>query len=480
MKRFMSLALCLLMIIALVGCGSNKRKIIEITLSTEDSEAILAAAGIRLPDVEEAQAAGTTIKWFSWFDGFHNYDEDEVVNTGYWTFKEKYGCEIEWVQTTYNTCHDDLANLVISSTPPDFYSAYNDVFPINSIKGMFQCVDEYIDYDDPLWSEVKPFVEKYFSFGDNHYIICCDTDFEAVMPYNRRIMDEWGFDDPAELYFNDEWTWDVFYQMCVEFSDPDADRFALDGWEYQNAIMDSCGITPVSLDTNGKFVSNIDDPRLERAAELLYNLAKNDCFYHKGGNFSPRGDVGAGMKDGLVLFWPRGTWAFTGTVESISAVWGDMSAEELMFAPMPRDPAGDGNYYIQAQAQGYTIIKGAENPHGVALYAMCERFKIVDPTVISIDERQLKEIYLWTDEMLQMYAECKRLSERGDSTIMEYGSGVGDSISKIVGNLKSLSRTSADNVSTWAQGKERNMDALNYYLDELNANIEEYMAENGL
>lgn len=53
MKRIISLFLALVLVFALVGCGKEKRKIIELTLSTEDSEAIMAAAGIMLPDVEE-------------------------------------------------------------------------------------------------------------------------------------------------------------------------------------------------------------------------------------------------------------------------------------------------------------------------------------------------------------------------------------------------------------------------------------------
>ncbi len=51
MKRLIALALVLLMVFALVGCGKPKRQIVNVTLSTEDSEAILAAAGITLPDV---------------------------------------------------------------------------------------------------------------------------------------------------------------------------------------------------------------------------------------------------------------------------------------------------------------------------------------------------------------------------------------------------------------------------------------------
>lgn len=49
MKRFASLFLVVVLVFALVGCGKNKKQIIELTLSTEDSEAIMAAAGIMLP-----------------------------------------------------------------------------------------------------------------------------------------------------------------------------------------------------------------------------------------------------------------------------------------------------------------------------------------------------------------------------------------------------------------------------------------------
>lgn len=47
-KRFLALVLVMVIIFALVGCGSKKREIVKLTLSTEDSEAILAAAGITL------------------------------------------------------------------------------------------------------------------------------------------------------------------------------------------------------------------------------------------------------------------------------------------------------------------------------------------------------------------------------------------------------------------------------------------------
>ena len=60
MKRILAISIAVIMIIALVGCGDGDRKIVRLTLDAQDSEAILAAAGIVLPDVETAAGAGTT------------------------------------------------------------------------------------------------------------------------------------------------------------------------------------------------------------------------------------------------------------------------------------------------------------------------------------------------------------------------------------------------------------------------------------
>ena len=113
MKRVFAVLLAVLMIVALVGCGKEKREVIKLTLSTEDAEAILAAAGIMLPEAESVSCAGSVVKWYAWYDSLQNYSEDEIVNTGYFTFNEKYGCTLQWVECTWDKRFDDLANLVL-------------------------------------------------------------------------------------------------------------------------------------------------------------------------------------------------------------------------------------------------------------------------------------------------------------------------------------------------------------------------------
>ncbi len=478
MKRIIAVLMAALILVALVGCGSRKRQVIQLTLSTEDSEAILRAAGITLPDVAEAPAAGTTIKWINFHDPFHNYKDTEKVNTGYWTFKEKYGCEIEWIETTWENNAETLANLVVAGNSPDFTQAGEGIFPSGALRGMYQPVDTYIDYDDPLWADMKRFAYDYYSLDGRPYFIINDMSFNKVVIYNRRVIDEYGYDDPAELYANDEWFWSTFYDMCLDFSDPDQNRYALAGWFFPAGIMHSSGSVIVSYDPEQqKFVSNADDPRLERAEDLLYNLNKNDCTFPISNNgWTVRDGVeGKGLKEGDMLFYIAGTYAFTGPVEDVSALMGDMESHEVMLVPLPRDENGDGKYYIESEPVGYVMIKGASNPEGVALFSACERFKVIDPTVDSIEVKQLREIYLWTDEMLNMYDECYRiaseLAENGEAIVL-YGDGLGN-----VNSYASQFETQgfvAGGAQTWAQLKEQNQETLNYYLDDLNTQISEF------
>ena len=477
MKKFLSLALALVMIFLLVGCGGRKRTPIELTLSTEDSEAILNAAGIRLPDPAEVGEAGT-VSWLSWMDPFQNYDEGEMVNTGYYTFTERYGGKLDWHEVLYEDMNDTLANLVLAGTSPDMTLAGTSntaTFPSNCLKGMYQPIDDYIDYTDPLWSGMADAAE-YFALGDKHFAMVYDIVFKDVIPYNRRVINEWGFDDPAELFYDNEWTWDKFYEMCLEFSDGDQNRYALDGWYVVYGLAEeSSGRYLIQKDENGNYFSNLDDPYVEVAMQYIYDLSLNDCFYHEGTDWwARRGDTsGTGVTDGLCLFCPINIEAaYMQPVENIKALWGDMTAEECMFVPFPRYEEGDGNYYINSQPTGYMLCSGAPNPTGAALLASCMRFKVLDPTVVDIDRKLLKEVYLWTDEMLAMWDTCERLA--AENVRMFYTGNLPQNLQDAYDHLNwDIQRTGGAN--SWAQIKEKYSEQIDYYLEDLNTTLQTYI-----
>lgn len=484
-KRIMAVAFVVIMVVALIGCGSQRRERLELTLSTEDSEAILNAAGIHLPTVEEAPGAGTTVKWYSNWD-FYQYSEDELTNLGFFTFKERYGCDAEWIEfPSWEERYTHLANLVLADSSPDFTPSSADIFPLRALRGMIQPIDDYVDYSDPLWGDMGDYAKKYFSIGDRTYFIIYDMMFNIVCPYNPRVIEEYGYDDPAELYANDDWTWDKFAEMCYDFTDADQDRYALDGWYYSRAIMRSTGISTVSLNPEtGRFESNLDDPRLERAASILYDLNKAETCYPWWNGWTLRnGTDGGGMKEGLCLFQPIGAWGFTSNgYESVTAVWGDTKNNEIMFVPMPRDPQGDGIYYMDATASGYAVIQGAQNPQAVGLLAMCDRFKTVDPTVDNIDRVQYEKKLYWNEQMLEMFDECYALANADpDHIIIAYADdsngGLGEKIGSIITTVDDNGHaTSAGGALSWAQIKEGQGDTLQYEIDNLNAEIDAYIA----
>ena len=478
MKRILALILVLVLTVACVGCSGRKRKPIQLTLNSEDSAAILAAAGVKLPDLEEAKGANSVVKWYYWENIFENYDEGEIVNTGYWTFQEKYGGSITFVETTYDERNTKLANLLLSGDSPDLYTAGTSnfaMYPSNCLKNMFQPIDDYIDYEnDPLWKGVAD-VADYYLLKGRHYAIVTEVIFKDVIPYNRRvIVDDWGFDDPAELYANDEWTWGNFLDMCLEFNDPDSDRYAVNGWYVVNGIAEvSTGRYIISRDEDGKFYSNLDDPFIEAGENIIYELCKNDCFYHNGNDYWALWDLdtGQGVREGKYLFWPAGIDQWGETVEEYAATYGDPREDELMFVPYPRNENGDGIYYLASNISGFSLVRGATNVDGALLLASCVRFKIMDPVVQAIDRKQRQDKLFWSDEMLDMYDHCQDLAAANFRAFYtgNLNQGAQDTYDKFEWGM---CRTA--NPKSWAQLKEENKEQLQYYLDELNAEIDAY------
>lgn len=477
MRKIISIVLAIFMSLMLFGCGSKKRQHIQLTLSTEDSQAILAAAGITLPDAETAAGANSIVKWYSWLDLFQNYSAEEIVQTGYYTFQKKYGGSIEWIECTYENRTTDLANYILAGNAPDMTNcgtANFATFPFNTTKGMYQPIDQWIDYEnDPLWQGVKD-AGEYYKLGNNHFAIVYDLTFKDIAPYNRRVIDEWGFDDPYELYMNDEWTWDAFYNMCIDFNDPDEGRYALDGWYIVSGIVEeSTGHYILERDENGKYYSNVDDPIIEAGENLIYELYKNDCFYHEGTNYWALSshEYGQGVKDGSCLFWFCDDEGLMQPVEEMKNTFGDVSENEVMFVPLPRYDNGDGVYYLSAMPKAFNIINGAQNPDGAVLLASCTRFKIIDPTVIDIDKKQLREKYLWTDEMLDMWDHCNELVSQN---VRMFQTGNLPTQLQDVYNHFDWGITRTANASSWAQLKEQYSDSFEYYIEELNAMIDSY------
>ena len=298
-KRVLTFALAVCSLSAFASCGSSSdssSKVVDKKLK-EDQQQIVQRLADDMKDVRDLKS--NEIKWFSHWDINPTEAEDKEIGADLALFKTKYNGKINWVQTTWETKFDDLAALVMSNDSPDFIGADDmDVFPKGAIKSMIEPIDDYIDLSKPLWTDIKGATDQ-FMLGDKHYVSVIRTDPAYVFVYNKQTMEDNGYDDPAELFKEGKWNWDTFTEMCLDFTDAESDKYALDGWYYEKALQQSSGVPLIGI-TDGKLVNNISDPMIAKAQNMMYELQKNNVVYPKHeNNWKLRGDAeGSGMATG--------------------------------------------------------------------------------------------------------------------------------------------------------------------------------------
>lgn len=127
-----------------------------------------------------------------------------------------------------------------------------DIFPGKVSAGMFEPMDDYIDFNSDAWGEGCKSINDMNSIGGKHYLSCVYANTGFVMIYNKKTIEENGLDDPAELAYNNEWTWSKFEDMCYEFADREQDKYAVGGWWYEPAMILSTGNPNTTRGAYGK------------------------------------------------------------------------------------------------------------------------------------------------------------------------------------------------------------------------------------
>lgn len=466
-KRLLAGVCALTLCCGLAACGgsgsdtesSSKAKAIEMN---DDQKAQVSELANKLEDKE---LANKTIKWMAHYD--INPGDGKVVSPGLQLFKDKYDGNIEYIQTTWENRYTDLAKAVMANDSPDFFPASDmDGFPKGAIKAMFEPIDDYIDFDSDTWSDVKA-TNDAFVFNGGHYVAAIQSSPNFVCVYNTKTIEESGLEDPAELYYNDEWTWSKFTEMCLDFTDADADKYALDGYWYGKALNDTCGVPLIGIE-DGKLVNNMSNPQVTKVQDLMYELQKNEVVFDRSSNnWSTRGDgtTGEGLGSGLTLFIPVGTWAIEVSPSEIKP-FGDVEAGEVMFCPMPRMDDSD-TYYVSARVEGYFLCKNAPNPEGFAAYMNC--LKVANAEASNITEEQLRNDYKWNDDMIAMRQEIMTLVNT--NPVYDFQDGVSAELSTQMQNVNQATMITGGGATTWTACVAEYEKAVDYLIKEANSNI---------
>lgn len=422
------------------------------TMASEDAEVVDQV------EVDAEKLENGKLRWLSFWA--LEPEEGESVDVFLQLFKTKYGGEIEYIPTTDSTKYDDLATLVLGGNSPDMFPAADlDTFPGKASAGMFQPMDDYIDYDSELFPEGAKRINDMHTIGGKHYMACVAADAGTIILYNKNTIEENGFDDPAELAYNNEWTWSTFKQMCYDFTDVEQDKYAIDGWWYELAMMLSTGVPVIGME-NGEVVNNIMDPNLARVQELFREM------HNAGVNF-PRAEYNwkehpERIGEGKTLFYPVGSWQL---YEPDISAFGKPG--EIMFVPMPRDESAD-EWYLSAAGglDAYAMCKGAPNPEAVAAFIKCKLTANTDESVKEVNDKKLRGDYGWTDEMIEMYNYTNDLTNA--HPVVDFYAAVNADVYELLHNpIKDASYNGTD----WYQVRDERSVVVQTYIDELNENL---------
>lgn len=320
-------------------------------------------------------------------------------------------------------------------------------------------MDDYIDFNSDSWGEGCKSINDMNSIGGKHYLSCVYTNTGFVMIYNKNTIEENGFEDTAELAYNNEWAWSKFKEMCYDFADREQDKCAVGGWWYEPATILSTGKSVIGME-NGKIVNNLMSSELERVENLFREMKIADVMFpyseYDWNDFLER------VSEGKTLFYPVGRWKL---LEPDLSAFGDY--DDIMFVPMPRDENADA-WYLSATGgvDAYALCKGAANPEAVAAYVNCKLVEKNDESVQEVNEAEMREDYHWTDEMFEMDNYISELTN--EHPMIDFYTSVNTDVTDLLFNpVKDASYNGTD----WYSTRDSLNDAVQVYIDEMNETL---------
>ena len=481
-KRFLAAMLAIVAAFSVAACGSSDDSKAadsegaadepvegEHVVEVEDTDAI--------PDMEGLSDEDKTIRWLSYFD-INPTRANPEVRTDLDLFQKR-GGSIKYDKCASLEKYTKLANYILAQDPPDmFWFEANMTFPYNVTRGMFQPVDDIVDFDSDLWKNVKDTADQY-TINGKHYVAPIRYVTTSVLTYDKALLDAAQLDDPYELYVNGDWDWNAWYDMMEEYvsgASGDEIRYGVNGW-FAPFIYYSTGKTLIMHNTDtDEYYSNLDDPDLERAANFLYNVKKNDLYLQEW-----IGQASDCFKQNI-LFYAMGPWA---SMDSHTP----KEDEEWGSVPMPKDPNSDTLYYLP-DIETYMWVKGSTKSEAMKTWLACAKTVTTDDKYKDIDRQKFFTTnQYWTDEMYDVGYNL--LDDDTYVKITDPGRGVSTEISdddvattetkEAVNSYMYSSVMKQDENGaqyTWAQLKEQYRGTIESNLKTFNSEYKKYKEEN--
>lgn len=331
------------------------------------------------------------------------------IKPGVKLFEETYGGKIDYVQCAWEERYDKLQIMIASGESPDLFDKQDDTFPYRITRNVYEDLTDYMDLSQAHWDGMEPLVEQYSYQGKHYYYPFTANAIPNCLIYNKSLFESLSIADPMDLYRNNEWTWANFKQCMIDFmkyqEDPWGGVYGLVG----DQLIITTGTPLIGKDADGNFVSNMNSAEVERAANFLEELRKEELCVRGDGMWS---NESAPLAKGKVAFLGVGQWKITDFCKARDKF-------ETGFVPFPRDEKAD-KYYYGTSSFGYMVPKGASNIKGAATFIDIMRQCQVDPELRAVVKESIMNDKKYNDEQYDFLTSFEDISNY-DMVVELYG-----------------------------------------------------------
>lgn len=317
------------------------------------------------------------------------YDSNQLL-------KQNYNCSLKLIRTTYEELPTKAASLVLSGSGPDLIFYKDQDFP-NFIKNnIVQDVSKYLDFSNPLFSDLKATADKW-KYNNSYYFFPYNTMYnDSYVYYWKSYFEDAGLETPLQLYKAGKWSLDKMQEVMKQLTQDTNHDGVVDiyGLVCHPIYAYHCtGTDFVTLDSKtGKYTNNLKDTHLNAFFDFLYNTSSAGdnsrlMDYNTVADFQAQKGV---------MMWDQ-AWCL-GTFAS------QIKEGKIEFAPSPFVQGTDA-YYAKGRVDGYWMGKGCSNPGGAAAYLAVCRYMNVDPTLKAKSKEKLKTNSGFTDAMFTLQDE---------------------------------------------------------------------------
>lgn len=465
-KTIISGILCLSLIMGMTACSETGEGGGQTMASTQEDFTI-DMGDITLDIEANDNIKGAVINYLGSYDITKAGDIKPAVTY----FTENYGATIE-VQTMADAdIMTQLAAFIQSGESPDLVDQRENTFPFWIAQNTYMNLDDYMDLSAPQWKDVASIVENYAVNGKHYYYPWAFYMCSRVLIYNRAKLSSYGLSDPKELYDNNEWTWDEFYNIMTEFVTKAQAEFpqAIGVYGSMGSVFIDTTGTPLVGFENSQLVNNLNNANVDRAQAFLENCKKEGLSQLDLAELAYNNVDHEPVLKGYSAFHAVGDWKIADYAKKQQK---DPSAD-IMFVPFPRDPNAD-KYYIPMNTMAYLVPSGAKDVEAACVFINCMRLSKTDASIQAVVKESIMKEKKYTDEQYEFWAVLQDPSNfDNDSLIADFAYHLdNDTCDQVISKIcEDVPFVETEELPTWTSKKESYAGTLADAINSINANL---------